>query len=177
MKDQKGHGSNSRSGSYPNIDKNLKGPGKHVGYATGAWRITGLGGGRYQAVHQQTGDMIFGNSLGHISSQLTDRANEAASKTSYSGDARGNPSSGLVSNASAARDLASGPKSGAAPVHDSMQAASRAFSDKTAVMRAKNESDQSYIGRRLQENADRSVGMGRNKGESDTSYIRRRISS
>lgn len=120
MKDAKGHGSNNRGGKYPNIEKSGFRKGQHVGYADGAWRITGLGGGRYQAVHQQSGDMIFGDSLGHISSQLTARANETASKTSYSGDARGNLNSGLVSNAAA--ELHSGtPKSDAAPVHDSMR--------------------------------------------------------
>lgn len=79
-------------------------------------------------------------------------------------------------DAMARASLASGPKSAAAPVHDSMQAASRAFSDQTSVMRAKNQSDASYIAQRLTENADRSAGMARKTGESNASYIKRRIS-
>ena len=73
MKDAQGHGSNSRGGSYPNIDKNLRGPGKHVGYANGAWRITKLGSG-YLATHSQTGESFRGDSLGHVSDQLAARA-------------------------------------------------------------------------------------------------------
>ena len=81
MKDAQGHGSNSRGGSYPNIDKNLRGPGKHVGYANGAWRITKLGSG-YLATHSQTGESFRGDSLGHVSDQLAARALASGPKSS-----------------------------------------------------------------------------------------------
>lgn len=87
MKDPQGHGSNP-GGSYQNIDKNLRGAGKHVGYSNGAWRISKLGSG-YLATHNRTGDSFRGDNLGHVSDQLAARA--------------------LAS---------SGPKSDAAPVHD-----------------------------------------------------------
>ncbi len=89
-KDAKGHGSSSRGGSYQNIDKNLKGPGRHVGYANGPWQISKLGAG-YLATHSQTGESFRGDSLGHVSDQL-------AARTLSSGS----------------------PKSDTVPVHDSM---------------------------------------------------------
>lgn len=92
-KDAKGHGSNARGGSYSNIDRNLRGPGRHVGYADGTWHISKSGRG-YQATHQRTNDMLFSDSLGGMSKKLSDQA--------------------------AARQLASGPKSAPAPVHDAM---------------------------------------------------------
>jgi hypothetical protein len=129
-KDARGHGSNSRGGSYPNIDTNLKGPGRHVGYSNGPWQINKLGAG-YLATHSRTGESFRGDSLGHVSDQLA--ARDAASKTSYSPDSSGAHNSPLVSNAAAARELASGsPKSAPAPVHGGMSTAQREAFIKTA---------------------------------------------
>lgn len=69
---------------------------------------------------------------------------------------------GLANDQIAARALSSGgPKSAAAPIHDSM--------------RSPGQSDASYITQRLTTNADKSVGTERQPGESDASYIRRRV--
>jgi hypothetical protein len=113
MKDSKGHGSNTRGGSYPNIDVNLRGPGQHVGYGNGPWRITKLGSG-YLGTHAKSGDTIRGTSLGHISSQLqeiSDRAYPGAGRSPFGADGQ---------NKLMADRLASGPKSAPAPVHESM---------------------------------------------------------
>lgn len=75
-KDAKGHGSNSRGGSYPNIDRSGFRKGQHVGYGDGTFRITNLGTG-YLATEQRTGESFRGDSLGHMSSILTDRAAKA----------------------------------------------------------------------------------------------------
>lgn len=83
MKDTKGHGSNSRGGSYQNIDRSGFRKGEHVGYGDGTFRITNLGAG-YLATEQRTGESFRGDSLGHVSSQLTDRAAAAELR-------RGNP--------------------------------------------------------------------------------------
>ncbi len=77
MKDEKGHGSNSRGGSYPNIDKNLRGAGKHVGYAGGEnFNIQKSNGSKsawYSAVGN-AGTVFSGKGLGEISGKLTDHA-------------------------------------------------------------------------------------------------------
>lgn len=94
MKDAKGHGSEARGGgSYMNIDrsafrKNGDGTRQHVGYGDGTFRIAKDGGG-YRATEQRTGESFRGDSLGHISSQLTDRAAKAEL-------ARGNPKAAAV---------------------------------------------------------------------------------
>lgn len=96
-KDALGHGSNSRGGSYQNIDKNLRGPGKHVGYADGPWHINKVGSG-YGAQKQGGPGYIVGKSLGDISNRLA--AEALSSGTS---------------------------KSDAAPVHDSMMHSDRNY--------------------------------------------------
>lgn len=94
-KDALGHGSEAGrgGGSYPNIDRSGFRRGQHVGYGNGTFRIVNTGNG-YRATEQRTGESFAGNSLGHISQQLTDRA--------------------------AAKTLASGPKSAAVDTHPSM---------------------------------------------------------
>ena len=77
-KDAKGHDSESRGGSYHNIDKNLNGPGKHVGYANGPWRIQKGQGAGYGATHAASGDFFSGKTLGAISKGLSDRASSMA---------------------------------------------------------------------------------------------------
>jgi hypothetical protein len=74
-KDAKGHGSDSRGGSYPNIDKNLRGPGKHSGYSAAGdvWHIQKSNGPKsdwYTGVRQSNGDVISGKGLGAISQRL-----------------------------------------------------------------------------------------------------------
>ncbi len=104
MKDAKGHGSAGR-GSYHNIDKNLNGPGRHVGYANGSWRIE-KSGSAYRATHRDSGDTFSGNTLGAISQGLSDRAAGMAYQRSGAADAL----------------AGGGAKSDAAPIHDSMTA-------------------------------------------------------
>lgn len=72
-KDAKGHGSNSRGGSYMNIERSAFRKGQHVGYGGGTFRIAKSGSG-YRATEQHTGESFSGVSLGHVSQQLTDRA-------------------------------------------------------------------------------------------------------
>lgn len=68
-KDAQGHGSESRGG-YQNIDKNLRGPGKHVGYGLGdVWRISNNGGG-YRAVGQKSGTSFGAPTLREVSATL-----------------------------------------------------------------------------------------------------------
>lgn len=77
-KDAKGHGSEKRGGggSYPNIDNNLRGGGKHVGYSNGdVWHIQ-KSGNAYQGTHQGTGESIRGRTLGDVSGQLQKRSDE-----------------------------------------------------------------------------------------------------
>lgn len=78
MKDAKGHGSDGRGGSYPNIDKNLRGPGKHVGYTAGgdAWHIQKSNGPKsqwYSATKQDHSDSFAGKGLAAISAGLQQR--------------------------------------------------------------------------------------------------------
>jgi len=73
MKDEKGHGSNARGGSYPNIERSAFRKGQHVGYGDGTFRIARSGAG-YRAVEQRSGESFYGQSLGHISAQLSDRS-------------------------------------------------------------------------------------------------------
>ncbi len=55
---------------FHNIDMNLRGKGKHVGYSHGdVWHITKTGGG-YQAAGRDSKKMHFGKTLGHISKKL-----------------------------------------------------------------------------------------------------------
>lgn len=75
-KDAKGHGSNARGasagGSYQNIDKNLRGPGKHVGYAGGdIFHIGKSGAGGYVGIGQKNAGLVSGKTLGDISAKLT----------------------------------------------------------------------------------------------------------
>ena len=98
-KDAKGHGSNARGGSYPNIErsafrKNRDGTQAHVGYGDGTYRISKYGNPgsatAYVATEQNgLAPSFYGNSLGHISQQLSDRA--AAKEL-----ARGSTKSGVV---------------------------------------------------------------------------------
>lgn len=78
MKDAKGHGSNSR-GSYPNIDMNLRGPGKHVGYAGGdVFHIRPSGAGGFVGVGQKNAGLVSGNTLRAISDKLIQYDQDAA---------------------------------------------------------------------------------------------------
>jgi len=68
-KDALGHGSDPRGG-YQNIDQNLRGPGKHVGYGLGdVWRI-GKGGSGYRAVGQKSNTSFGAPTLREVSAVL-----------------------------------------------------------------------------------------------------------
>jgi hypothetical protein len=62
------------SENWPNIDQNLRGPGKHVGYSAGdVWHIQKSNGPRsnwYSGVRRSNGDVISGKGLGAISQKL-----------------------------------------------------------------------------------------------------------
>jgi hypothetical protein len=79
-KDAKGHGSDARGGgSYHNINNNLRGPGKHVGYAAAGdvYHIQKSNGPKsnwYSAVQQNGNDVFSGKGLGAISQKLQERS-------------------------------------------------------------------------------------------------------
>jgi len=112
MKDAKGHGSEARGGgSYHNIDNNLRGPGKHVGYSAGGdvWHIQKSNGPKsdwYSGTRQGNGDTVSGKGLGAISRKL--QADSDTWRARALGVSGGQP---VSSNAHAAATLASGPKS------------------------------------------------------------------
>ena|ERR1700676_126893 len=113
-KDAKGHGSDARGG-YPNIDRsafrrNKDGTAQHVGYGDGTFRIAKSGGG-YRATEQNTGESFSGNSLSHISQQLSARSSARSLMTSELTRVNN-------SDRAAAQELARGSnKSDAVPIH------------------------------------------------------------
>lgn len=80
-KDAKGHGSDGRGGAS-NIDRNARGPGKHIGYGgSDVYHVQKSNGPKsdwYHAVGQKSGDVLTGKGLGEISAKL---ANKSAAQT------------------------------------------------------------------------------------------------
>lgn len=74
-------------GSYHNIDKNARGPGKHIGYGGGeAYHIQKSNGDKsnwYSAVGQRSGAVVSGKGLGQISAKLsnTDTMEKVGNRT------------------------------------------------------------------------------------------------
>ena len=140
MKDALGHGSNDRGGVKPSakgmrlIKTHVLGPHSAKVYNNPEWGekvVQTFRNGVYQSKNDyHTDDLADAHATAQSQLKRWDDQDAAASKTSYSPDSSGAHNSPLISNAAAAASLASGPKSIPVSTHDSMQSASRAFSDK-----------------------------------------------